>query len=72
MESVQNAKTIRGSYRGYSRTNKKQIVGLIGEKSLRQVSREYKIPEATLRGWKRKLEDGNELLPGKLKKNVEN
>lgn len=66
MSSETSQKAIRGSYRGYARTKKEEIVALVGgERSLRAVAKDFKIPEATLRGWKRKLENGEELLPGK-------
>ena len=64
-------KCIRGSYHGYTTTNKPAVLAqLDGTRSLWSVAKEFKIPEGTLRGWKRKLDNNEKVMPGKCFKSL--
>jgi len=57
----------RGSYRGYSTVDKEALIVECTFRPLREVARECKIPESTLRGWKRKFEEEGVLPKAKKK-----
>jgi len=56
---------LRGSYRGYSTVDKELLVMECNYRPLREVARDSKIPESTLRGWKNKFDNDGELGKGR-------
>jgi len=57
----------RGSYKGYTTTDKEAIVIETFHSSVHEIAKKYKVPYSTLQGWRKKYLNNQDIPPGRTR-----